>query len=107
MTRTAMIHRFVDGGAREANLSVAAFVAWSVIFRHAADGRLRVTVDQIMRSAGMSRPTAVKALSELKSKGFLRLSGGGKRSNRYRLSPISTQAEGQSNVSPVTHYPGN
>jgi DNA-binding IclR family transcriptional regulator len=80
-----MYFEFVDCGAAMGSLTVEAVVAWLIVFRHAADRRLAVSVRKIQESTGMPRPTILAALSELKTKGFLRAT----RPGRYQLSPTA------------------
>jgi hypothetical protein len=90
MTRSSAFGLFVDRGAKEAGLSIAAHVVWVAIFRHAADRRVSVSVEAVASSTGLGRRAVARALAELKNKGMLRSKAGGAWPNRYLLSPLPT-----------------
>jgi DNA-binding transcriptional ArsR family regulator len=67
------LNEFVDRGAREADLSLAAFATWACLYRHAREHRVSVPISALMANLNVSRPTVMRALAELKAKRMMKV----------------------------------
>jgi hypothetical protein len=70
--RFEVLNLFIDHGARDANLSLAAFATWVILYRHTRNDLVSIPVSTIMTSTGLCKSAVQRALAELTKKNMLR-----------------------------------